>query len=77
VLLPHEFVFAFRGKALLGESDRRGVDEVDEAYRAAGLWMEPFLAANRDKLAMLSDFLTFSCALLASEVVLWTLSITS
>ncbi len=38
--------------------------------------MEPFLTANRDKLATLSDFLTLSCALLASEVVLWTLSIT-
>jgi hypothetical protein len=38
VLLPHEFVFAFRGEALLAESDHRGVPDVTEAYRAAGLW---------------------------------------
>jgi hypothetical protein len=41
VLLPQELVFAFRGEALLGVSDHEGVEDVVQAYRAAGLWMEP------------------------------------
>jgi hypothetical protein len=76
VLLPHEFVFAFRGEALLAESDHRGVHDVTEAYRAAGLWTAPHLRTNGSKIAALSGWLTASCVLLASEIVLWTLSIT-
>jgi hypothetical protein len=76
VLLPHEFVFAFRGEALLAESDHRGVHDVTEAYRAAGLWTAPHLRTNASKIAALSSWLTASCVLLASEIILWTLSVT-
>ena len=75
VLLPHEFVFAFRGETLLAESDHREVSNVAEAYRTAGIWIEPYLAANGDKVAALSDCLAVSCGLLACEVILWTLSL--
>jgi hypothetical protein len=37
ILLPHKLVFAFRGAALLAESDHQDVQDVTEAYRAAGL----------------------------------------
>jgi hypothetical protein len=70
VLLPHELVFAFRGRTLLAQSDHQGVDDVTEAYRAAGMWMEPFLDINSDKIATLSSWFTASCVLLAAEVVL-------
>ena len=75
VLLPHALVFAFRGEALLAESDHRGVQDVTEAYRSAGIWIEPHLQANRDKIAWLSNWLAVSCALLAVEVILWTISL--
>lgn len=75
VLLPHEFVFAFRGETLLAESDHRGVSDVGEAYRTAGIWIGPHLEANGSKIAVLSDCLAASCALLAAEVILWTLSL--
>lgn len=77
VLLPHEFVFAVRGETLLAETDLLGVEEVAQAYRAAGLWMEPHLDRNRVKLSRMSGWFTASCVLLAAEVVLWTLSLTS
>jgi hypothetical protein len=75
VLLPHAFVFAFRGETLLAESDHRGVSDVAEAYRTASIWIEPHLEVNRSKIASLSDSLAVSCALLAAEVILWTLSL--
>jgi hypothetical protein len=75
ILLPHSFVFAFRGKALLAESDHRGVSNVTDAYRAAGIWIEPHLETNSRKIASLSDCLAASCSLLIAEVVLWTLSL--
>lgn len=77
VLLPHELVFAFRGSALLAESDHEGLSDVTEAYRAAGSWIAPFLDSNSSKLGKLSDWLTISCALLAAEVLLWTASLAS
>jgi hypothetical protein len=77
VLLPHEFVFAVRGETLLAETDLLGVEEVAQAYRAAGLWMEPDLDRNRLKFARMSGWFTASCILLAAEVVFWTLSLTS
>ena len=77
VLLPQEFVFAFRGDALLAASDHEGVEDVGQAYRAAGMWIEPFLDANRDKLARMSSWFTVSCVLLALEIILWTISVTS
>jgi hypothetical protein len=76
VLLPHAFVFAFSGEALLAESDHLGVRDVTEAYRAAGIWISPHLQANSSKVAVLSGWLTVSCLLLASEVILWTVSLT-
>lgn len=75
VLLPHEFVFAFRGEAMLAESDHRGVTDVAEAYRAAGIWIEPHVDVNSVKLADLSSWVALSCGLLAIEVILWTLSL--
>lgn len=75
VLLPHRFVFAFRGNALLAESDHRGVQDVREAYRAAGSWIEPHLDANGDKIGDLAQWFTASCVLLAVEVILWTISV--
>ncbi|HEY2652198.1 MAG TPA: hypothetical protein VGI50_09775 [Solirubrobacteraceae bacterium] len=77
VLLPHELTFAFRGEALLAVSDHEGVEDVTEAYRAAGIWIEPYLDTNRDKIATLSSWFTASCVLLALEVILWTISLTS
>lgn len=75
VVLPHEFVFAFSGAALLAETDHRGVSDVVEAYRTAGIWIEPYTHANAKKVGGLSDWLAVSCALLAAEVLLWTVSI--
>lgn len=75
ILLPHSFVFAFRGKALLAESDHRGVSNVTDAYRATGIWIEPHLESSSRKIASLSDCLAASCLLLVGEVVLWTLSL--
>jgi hypothetical protein len=75
ILLPHELVFAFRGAALLGASDHRGVTELAEAYRTAGIWIEPHARANGHKIVKLSDWLAVSCGLLAVEVLLWTVSI--
>jgi hypothetical protein len=75
VLVPHAFVFAFRGETLLAESDHRGVSHVTEAYRTAGIWIEPHLEVNRSKIAGLSNWLAASCTLLAAEVILWTLSL--
>jgi len=75
ILLPHKLVFAFRGDALLAESDHRGVQDVTEAYRAAGIWIEPNLDSNRDRIANLSSWFTVSCGLLAVEVILWTISV--
>ena len=48
-----------------------------EAYRAAGMWIEPMLESNRDKIAALSDWFTISCGLLTAEVIVWTVSLAS
>jgi hypothetical protein len=75
ILVPHTLVFAFRGDALLAESDHRGVQDVSEAYRAAGTRIEPYLNSNRNRIANLSAWFTISCWLLAVEVILWTVSV--
>jgi hypothetical protein len=75
VLLPHKLVFAFRGEALLATSDLRGVDDMAEAYRAAGIWVERYLATNAEEIASLSDWFAVSCISLAAEVILWTVSL--
>jgi hypothetical protein len=77
VLLPHRLVFAFRGEALLAESDHQDVQDVAEAYRAAGIWIEPHLDVNAEKIGELSEWFTISCGLLAAEVILWTVSLAS
>jgi hypothetical protein len=75
VLLPHPFSFAFGATALLGQSDHVGGVEVKEGYRAAVLWMDPSITANRDAIERLSNWFSVSCACLALEVVLWTISL--
>lgn len=56
VLLPHKLVFAFRGRALLAASDHEGIDDVAEAYRAAGIWIAPMLESNRNTIGDLSGW---------------------
>ena len=68
-------MFAFRGQALLAASDHEGIDDVTEANRAVGIWIEPLLESNREKIADLSDWFAVSCGLLALEVVLWIISL--
>lgn len=51
-----------------------GVQDVTEAYRAAGTWIEPYLN-YRDRIANLATWFTISCALLAVEVIPWTVSL--
>jgi hypothetical protein len=72
VLLPHQLVFAFRGQALLAASDHEGIDDVTEAYRAAGIWIAPMLESNRSTIGDLSDWFSISCVFLTAEVILWT-----
>ena len=60
---------------MLAESDHLGTQTVTDAYRSAGIWIEPLLGANRDKIAGLSSWLAVSCGLLAAEVILWTLNL--
>jgi hypothetical protein len=74
VLLPHTFVFAFRGDALLAsrDADPGANPDLAEAYRAAAGWIEPHLHANRTRIAMLAEWTTLSCVLLVAEVILWT-----
>lgn len=77
ILLPHAFVFAFRGETLLagGDHDHRGASNVADAYRTAGIWVEPHLEANLRRISSLSDCLAACCVLLAAEIILWTLSL--
>jgi hypothetical protein len=49
---------------------------VAQAYRAAGLWIEPFLEANRNTIESLARGFTVSCLLLTLVVVLRTISVT-
>lgn len=75
VLLPQALVFGFRGSALLAEADHRGVEDLRDAYRAAGQWVEPHLARNADVIGRLSAWFTLSCVALAVEIVLWTIHV--
>jgi hypothetical protein len=68
-------VFAFRGQALLGNSDQEGISDVTEAYRAVGIWIDPWLNENGRTIARLTTWFTVSCTLLAAEVLLWTISL--
>ena len=60
-------MFAFRGEALHGISDQQGVEDVTQAYRAAGIWIEPYLDSNGDKIGQLSAWFTAGCVVLAAE----------
>jgi hypothetical protein len=77
VLLPHPFVFAFRGAALLrtGTSHRGRRVDSEQAYRAASRWIEPQIYANRKRIMALEELMTASCVLLASEVLLWIVAV--
>jgi hypothetical protein len=79
VLLPHPFVFAFRGAALLRTGTSRAGSRVDaeQAYRAAGRWIEPQIYANRKRITTLEELATASCVLLAAEVLLWVVAVAS
>lgn len=79
VLLPHRFVFAFRGAALLRSGvDRSGSHAYEsETYRAAGMWIEPQIQANRKRITALEELVAASCVLLAVEVMLWTIAVAS
>lgn len=77
VLLPHPFVFAFRGATLLRTLDVRSSAGVAEAYRAVEAWIEPQMYANRRRITSLEESLTASCLLLALEVFLWTIAVLS
>jgi hypothetical protein len=46
-----------------------------EAYRATGAWIDPLVQANRVKITAPAECLTASCALLALEVILWTVNV--
>ena len=74
VLMPHPFVFAFRGAALLRELPTGSPADVAEAYRAVEAWIEPQLRANRRMITLLEESLSASCLLLALEVLLWTIA---
>ena len=76
VLLPHNLVFAFRGRPLLWASDGADGLEVGEAYRVIGSWIQKPLERNREKIAELSVWFAVSCGMLAAEVILWTVSLT-
>lgn len=43
ILLPHKLVCAFRGGCASRGERPPGVQDVTEAYRAAGIWIEPNL----------------------------------
>ena len=51
------------------------MSNVTGTYRAAGVWVEPYLETNLHKIASLSDCLAASCVLLVTEITLWTLSL--
>jgi hypothetical protein len=75
VLLPREMVLSFRGNELITTSDAFASREPRDGYRAACDWIESYLECNRGALDDLSLWLTRAFALLAIEVVLWTISI--
>jgi hypothetical protein len=75
VLLPRGLVFAFGGDTLLANDGAPDTVDVAEAYRAAAGWIELRVQENRGKLNRIAHWLTVSCAMLAAEVILWTLSV--
>ncbi len=76
VLLPRDFGLSFRGQSLTADGEAESSVDPAEGYRAACRWIEPQLEANGRKIARLSGCLTLGCALLATEIFLWTISLT-
>jgi hypothetical protein len=76
VLLPRDFGLPFRGQGLTADGDTEPEVDLAEGYRAASRWIEPQLELNGRKIDRLSGCLTVSCGLLASEILLWTISLT-
>ncbi len=76
VLLPRDLGLSFRGGLLTAEGETVPAVDLAEAYRAASRWIEPQLELNVRKIHRLSGCLTLSCALLATEILLWTISLT-
>jgi hypothetical protein len=76
VLMPREIVLSIGGEELMADADRRNSSQVAEGYRAVCSWLGPQLELNRRRIDRLGDWMTLSCALLAIEVILWTISIT-
>jgi hypothetical protein len=77
VLMPHPFVFAFRGTSLLRTLPADFSADRAETYRVVATWIEPQLDANRRRITLLEEALSTSCLLLALEVFLWTVAVLS
>jgi uncharacterized membrane protein YhdT len=77
VLLPRSLFVSLGGAELMADADDVRVSDVTDGYRAASTWIEPYLEQNRRTISRLADWLTVSCVLLAIEVVLCTISVSS
>jgi uncharacterized membrane protein YhdT len=77
VLLPRNLFVSLGGAELMAGADIVGAPDLNDGYRAASTWIEPYLEQNRQTIDRLADWLTVSCVLLAVEVVLCTISVTS
>jgi multisubunit Na+/H+ antiporter MnhC subunit len=77
VLLPRNLFVSLGGAELMADADVVRAPDVTDGYRAASTWIEPHLEQNRRTIDRLADWLTVSCVLLAVEVVLCTISVTS
>jgi uncharacterized membrane protein YhdT len=77
VLLPRNLFVSLGGAELMADADIVRAPDVNDGYRAAASWIEPYLEQNRRTIDRLADWLTVGCVLLAIEVVLCTISVTS
>jgi hypothetical protein len=74
VLLPHSLVLEFRG-SVVNELEEEIGGGLEAAYAALTDWLEGFHQENRAKLESLNRWYAASCVALATEVVLWTVSV--
>jgi hypothetical protein len=77
VLVPRDLGLSFRGQGLTADGETEPGVDLAEGYRAACRWIESQLELNGRKIDRLSGWLTISCGLLATEILLWTISLTS
>jgi uncharacterized membrane protein YhdT len=77
VLLPRNLFVSLGGAELMADADIVRAPDINDGYRAASTWIEPYLEQNCRTIDRLADWLTVSCVLLAIEVVLCTTSVTS